>query len=92
MEDRYIKLHKYIRFRKEKKFVLLTDCASMENYLFPKWTLKYLNKLKLGVKEDTRKNKRFNTLLHDLNCISALTNGGANDVCVDNLFEKFERF
>ena len=90
--NNYLKLHDYIRFRQEKSFVLMTNCLNMENFYFPSWTFKYLSALKEGICCDLCKNKRFITLLQDLDYIGALKDSKVDIFCGKSIFEKFERF
>ena len=86
-----LQLHDYIRFRKEKRKVLLTDCSSMENYFFPFWTFKYLVKLKNGAELEPQ-TKRISLLIEDLKAINAISDGSINMLGGKSIFEKFERF
>lgn len=89
MENNYLKLNKYIRFRREKHFVLLTNCFNMENYFFPSWTYKYLITLRKGL-VPLKTNKNLKLLISDLKCISALDSDYLSSP--SNIFEKIERF
>lgn len=87
-----LRLHSYIRFRKEKKKVLLTDCLNMENYFFPFWTFKYLSMLKEGIAVFSNRSKKFNILIEDLNNINALDNQIINILNNKKIFENIESF
>jgi len=63
-----LKLRKYIKFRKERGYVLLCDCKHIENYELP---LSYYSSL-IALKKGFAKNKIKDKLIGDLIKIKAV--------------------
>ena len=91
-------LKKYVKFRKEKDYILLCDCSSITNYELPLELFDFLTNLKEGVERDKINDELELGLLEDfinLNLVSNNKNsneGFHNNEWIDLGYEETEFF
>ena len=85
-------LNYFIRYRQEGRKVLLTNCATLENYIFPKKTLKIFNLLQNGYDISLLpKTKFYQDLKSDLLTLDIISKQPSMKISTD-LFSKMERY